>query len=100
MVAVSLMIILVSSSVSQNMRYTVDFFWMMVIAANLCAGILFTETFNKGPDAAAVVSKLHCAAAILSCIILFGWDMIGESNYIWRRNPVVVRYISDMFMFF
>ncbi|MDR0219874.1 MAG: hypothetical protein LBI54_00525 [Lachnospiraceae bacterium] len=96
MVVVSLTIILVSSAIAINVRYTVDFFWLMIIAANLCAGLLYMQARRKRKDYAAFIGKLHLAAALLSCAILFGWDLVGENNYILNQNPVVIRYLSDM----
>jgi hypothetical protein len=100
MIAVSLISIIVSSLIAINMRYAVAFFWLLLIPANLCAGVLYTEAQKKEQEYAAFVGKLHLAAVIISCIVLFGWGMVGESDHIGKNNPVVIRYLADMLMVF
>jgi hypothetical protein len=102
MVAVSLTIMLAESLLVPYFtgRYTVDFFWLLMISANLCAGLLYAEAMAKSQEAAAVVGRLHLIAVIISCFILFNWGMIGDADLLRARNPVVVRYVSDMLMIF
>jgi len=81
-------------------RYTVDFFWLLTLPSMLCMGLAYKEACKLGDGAATIVRRLAFAAVAASCFILFGWGMVGESNYIWVNNPVVIRFLSDMFIIF
>jgi hypothetical protein len=102
MAAVSLTILLAETLAFPYFtgRYSADFFWLLMVSGNLCAGLLYAEALAKSQEAAAVVGRLHLIAVIISCFILFNWGMIGDADLLRARNPVVVRYISDMLMIF
>jgi hypothetical protein len=101
MVAVSLItIIFTAVTLAMNMRYAVDFFWLLIIAANLCMGAMYAEALEKGQETAALVGKLHFAAALFSSFILFCWGMVGERNLIEENNPALFRYLTDTFIIF
>jgi len=79
-------------------RYTVDFFWLIVFSTLICMGLVYKEACKLGDGVAMVVRRMAFAAVLVSCFILFNWGMIGEDNLIWRYNPVVMRFLSDLFM--
>ena len=79
-------------------RYAADFFWLIVIPSLLCMGFLYQEAKKVGDGMATIVRRLSFIAIGLSCIILFGWGMTGEANYIGRHNPVVFRFLTDLFL--
>jgi len=81
-------------------RYTVDVWWLLVFPSLLCMGYAYKKSLKYGTTATTVVRRLSFAAIGISCFITFAWGRVGESNYIWRHNPVVIRFISDLLMFF
>jgi len=80
-------------------RYTVDFFWLIMLASLVCMGLVHREARVLGEGLAKAVRLLAFAAVGVSCFILFNWGMVGENNFIWASNPVVFRFIADFFMF-
>jgi len=81
-------------------RYSVDFYWLLMFSAMLCMGLVYREACKLGDSAARFVRRFTFAAVGISCFIMFGWGIVGEVNFIWRHNPVVFRFLSDMFMIF
>jgi len=81
-------------------RYSVDFFWLIMFASMLCMGLVYKEAVKLGGGAAMFVRRFTFIAVGITCFIMFGWGMIGEVNFIWRHNPVVFRFLSDLFMIF
>jgi len=101
MVAVALMSLVFSAIfVGAIGRYTIDFLWLFIVPSLLCMGFLYKDSLEFGDRAAKVVRRLSFAAMGISCFIMFAWGMIGRANLIWVNNPVVIRFISDLFMIF
>ena len=81
-------------------RYTVDFYWLIILPSLVCMGLLYKEALSSNKTMANVVMKLGFTAVIITCFILFGWGMVGEHNQIWHNNPSIIRFLSDLIMFF
>jgi len=81
-------------------RYSVDFYWLLMFASVLCMGLVYKEACKLGDTAAKYVRHFSFVAVGVTCFLLFGWGMVGESNFIWRNNPVVFRFLHDLFMIF
>jgi len=81
-------------------RYSVDFFWLIIIPGAMCMILAHKEALKQGDGFARVVRRAAFVAVGISCFILFGWGMVGEHNNIWRHNPVVMRFLSDLIMIF
>ena len=81
-------------------RYSVDFYWLLMFGAMICMGLVYNEVRKLG-DTSAKIARLFTFAAVgVTCFIMFGWGMVGEVNFIWRHNPVVFRFLSDLIMIF
>ena len=102
MIATALSIMIFSSVTIGIMgRYTLDFFWLFILASAMCAGLIYEEAIKRNDLTMAIsIRRLSLIAVLLTCIIMFGWGMVGENNYIWENNPVVIRYLSDLFTIF
>jgi len=81
-------------------RYTVDFFWLIILSALVGMGLVHSEARKLGESAARGVRRLAFAVIIVSCFVLFGWGVAGEVNNIWANNPVVFRFLTDLFVIF
>jgi len=79
-------------------RYTVDFFWLFILPSLICMGLVYKEALKLGDGAAVVIRRLSFTAIGVSCFILFAWGMVGENNLIWVNNPVVLQFLSDLFV--
>jgi len=81
-------------------RYSVDFFWLLIFPSLLCMGFVYKEACQMGDVAARFIRRLSFTAVGVTCFILLGWGMVGENNHIWYHNPVVIRFLSDLFTIF
>ena len=78
-------------------RYVVDFFWLILLISLICMGLLFNEKQKHNDSAAAGVRRLAIVASVLTCFVSFGWGVVGEYDLILLYNPIVFRYLSDLF---
>ena len=78
-------------------RYSVDFFWLLVLPSLMCMGIAYNEACKLGNETAKIVRHLGFAAMAVTCFIMFTRGVMGEDSLIWRHNPVVIRYLADLF---
>jgi len=79
-------------------RYTVDFYWLIMLASLMCMGLVHREARRLSEGAAKAVRHFAYAAVAVSCFVLFNWGMVGENNFVWASNPVVFRFLSDLFL--
>ena len=100
--AVTGFLIAVMSSVliGPLMRYTADFFWLFMFASVICMGFVYRDACALGTVPARFVRWFAFAAVGVTCFLLFGWGMVGDNNFIARNNPVVFRFLADLFLIF
>jgi len=81
-------------------RYSVDFFWLLVFPSLICMGLVYNEARKLGDGVAKIIRNIVFVAVGISCFIIIGWGLTGEENLIWRYNPVVMRFLADLILFF
>lgn len=78
-------------------RYTVDFYWLLIIPSMMCAVLMYEEALKINVSFATAVGRFILAAVGITIFIMTGWGTVGENNLIWRNNPAVIRFLSDFF---
>ena len=96
------LIIIISTAILVGVlgRYTVDFAWLLILPSLLCMGFVYKNSAKYGDRIMTVVRRLSFMAIGFSCLILFAWGMVGEGNNIWRHNPAIFQFLSDLISFF
>jgi len=81
-------------------RHTVDFYFLFFISSLLCIGSLNTKAMELGSVVISAVRKFSFVAIAASCIIFFAWAITGPNipPDIWNFNPIIMRYLHDMFV--
>ncbi|MCL2364489.1 MAG: hypothetical protein FWC71_07500 [Defluviitaleaceae bacterium] len=101
LIVVSLLLMIFSGVlVGVAPRYSVDFYWMLSLAAAICICAVSKKALAHNEAVGAVVRRIGVAVFAVSGIMLVLWGARGEAFAIFHNNPVVIQYLIDLFTIF